>query len=285
MKAILIITFLSIVFTNCTDSNISNTDQGVNSIVDTLIFSSRGFNSGHNLKLMSDNQFIDENLWASCFGGGGKRKVLGSYNTQNGKTVLTPKIIEFTESPMLGLDAVIETKTYKYNPDSLRIQAEYYLVNWRRNKYLLSETDFDMPEYESDFVRFARYFNSESRRFKFDGFLYIENENTCDSLNPKFDYNQIPIKWQSYFLKLPIAAKIEEIKLIEKEAKYGGGFYQIKLNKGTNDKVFQGLYMTNNMNDVYIDSVYQNKSYSTIYLNKNEKPYDLINSKVITKWE
>ena len=248
------------------------------------IFASRGFNSGHKLKLTSDNKFIDESYWAGCLGGGGIQKTFGSYQTDNGKTILKPDYIELSEYPIFDRDSSVQSITYKYNPDSLRIQTEYYLVEWRRNKYLLSESEIDIPEYEHDFIRFAQYFNSESRRFKFDGFLYRDNEHTCDSLNPDFDYNQIPKKWQKYFLKHAITAKIKKMELVKVKDEYGGSLYRAELNKGAKDSIYNGLYISTKNIGLFIDSTFQNKSYTTIYLYENESPKDLIGTLVKTKW-
>lgn len=280
---------------SCNNRNNSVTEKISSLKVDTLSFSSRGFNSAHQLKLTTDNQFIDENYWAGCLGGGGTQKIYGTYSTDNGKIILNPKTVHYIETPMFESDTLMEKRISKYNPDSLKIKTDFYLVEWRRNKYLLSES-MD-PNYEmdssylekNDFIRFAQYYNSESRRFKFDGFLYIENEQTSDSLNPDFDYEQIPVEWRKYFLKKPIVTEIKRIIKIEFiKLEYAEGFFcQIELNKGTEDGVYKGLYFRNKTSrlTLFIDSTAQNKSYSTIYVSKKENANELIGTEFRTKWE
>ncbi|GHC65198.1 hypothetical protein [Ulvibacter litoralis] len=280
---------ICIILVSCSDKNNSASDNASDLQVDTLTFTSRGFNSGHKLKLTSDNQFIDENYWASCFGGGGKQIVSGTYISENKKSILTPKTVEYIESPMLEGDTILKKRIFNYNPDSLKIKTDYYLVEWRRNKYLLSENTYPIIEDENDFIRFAQYFNSESRRFKFDGFLYIDNEHTCDSLNPNFDYKQIPKKWRKYFLDKPISIEINKLLKVERiKDEYADGFYcQVELNKGEKDSVFNGLYFKNKTSrlTLFIDSTSQNNSYVTVYMSKDKNPKSLIGIELRTRWE
>lgn len=280
---------------NCNNGNNYVAERNSNLKVDTLSFSSQGFNSGHKLKLTTDNHFVDENYWASCFGGGGEQKIYGTYISDNGKIILNPKTVHYIETPMFESDTLSEKRISEYNPDSLEIKTEFYLVEWRRNKYLLSESQD--PNYgmdslyivQNDFIRFAQYYNSESRRFKFDGFLYFDNEHTCDSLNPDFDYEQIPIKWRKYFLKKPVGTTIKRVvktEVIKNE--YSNGFYcQLELNKGTKDSIYNGLYFKNKTSrlTVFIDSVTQNKSYTTIFVSKKEEANELIGTELRTRWE
>ncbi|GHC65392.1 hypothetical protein [Ulvibacter litoralis] len=296
MKSHILLFCLLFSFLSCTDKNISGNDKISASQVDTLIYSSRGFNAGHKLKLTSNNNFVDEEYWASCFGGGGLRKVSGTYVTKNGKTVLNPENVDYIEHPSFE-DDTIKRSNFSYNSDSLKIKTEYFLIEWRRNKYFLAETEIEIPEfenlptpkYENDFIRFAQYFNSESRRFKFDGFLYFDNENTCDSLNPKFDYKQIPEKWRKYFLYKPIATEIIKLLNVERvKDKYSDGFYcQVELNKGEKDSVYTGLYFKNKRSrlTIFIDSTSKNKSYTTIYMSKDKNPKNLIGTELRTRWE
>lgn len=279
----------------CNNGNNYVAEQTSNLEVDTLSFSSRGFNSGHTLKLATDNNFIDENYWAGCLGGGGTQKIYGTYISDNGKIILNPRTVHYIETPMFENDTISEKTITEYNPDSLNIKTEYYLVEWRRNKYLLSESMDPNYEMESssleqnDFIRFAQYYNSESRRFKFDGFLYFDNEHTCDSLNPDFDYEQIPVKWRMYFLKKPIVTTIKRVVKTEViKDEYADGYYcQIELNKGTADSIYNGLYFKNRTSrlTLFIDSTTQKKSYTTIFVSKKAEANELIGTELRTRWE
>lgn len=283
------IVFISILVISCNNRNKSVAEKNSNLKVDTLSFSLRGFNSGHKLKLATDNQFIDEDYWAFCGGGGGAQKIYGTYKSENGKIILNPKTVHYIERPMFESDTLLEKWITEYNPDSLKIKTEYFLVEWRQNKYLLSEKLTPVIEKENDFIRFAQYFNSESRRFKFDGFLYIDEEDATDTINSDFDYNQIPSKWRKYFLYKPIAIEIKRVERLEKEKDdVADGYYcRVEINKGIKDSIYNGLYFKNKESDLtlFIDSTFQNKSYSTIYMFKDEKPNDLIGLELRTRWE
>lgn len=289
------IAFISILIISCNGRNNSVAEKNSNVKVDTLVFSSRGFNSGHKLKLATDSKFIDENYWAGCLGGGGRQKIYGTYTSENGQINLNPETVHYIETPMFESDTLSEKRINEYNPDSLEIKTEYYLVEWQRNKYLLSESldpNYEMDSLyivQNDFIRFAQYYNSESRRFKFDGFLYLDNEHTCDSLNPDFDYEQIPIKWRKYFLKKPIVTTIERVVKTEViKDEYRDGFYcQIELNKGSVDNIYNGLYFRNRTSrlTLFVDSTAQNKSYTTIFVSKKEEANELIGTELRTKWE
>lgn len=279
------IVLICILIISCNNKNSSVVEKNSNLKVDTLNFSSRGFNSGHKLKLTTDNQFIDENHWAGCLGGGGKQKIYGTYISDKGKIILNPKTVHYIETPMFKDDTLSKKSVAKYNSDSIKIKTEYFLVEWRQNKYLLSEKTTPVIEEENDFIRFAQYFNSESRRFKFDGFLYNDKEDTSDSINSSFDYNQIPSKWRKYFLSNPIVTKIKKVERLEK---VDDGYYcRVEMNKGIKDDIYKGLYFKNKDSrlTLFIDSTFQDKSYSTIYIFKEEKLNDLINLELRTRWE
>lgn len=282
------IAFISILIISCNDGN-NYVAEKSNLKVDTLSFSSRGFNSGHKLKLATDNHFIDENYWAGCLGGGGRQKVYGTYISDNGKIILNPKTVHYIETSMFESDTHSEKRITEYNPDSLKIKTEYFLVEWRQNKYLLSETTNPIIEEENDFIRFAQYFNSESRRFKFDGFLYIDKEDNLDTLISNFDYNQIPSKWRKYFLDKPIVTEIKRAERLQKEKDddVDGYYCRVEINKGIKDGIYNGLYFKNKDSKLtlFIDSTFQNKSYSTIYMFKDEKLNDLIGLELRTRWE
>lgn len=280
---------------SCNGRNNSVAKKNPHVKIDTLIFSSSGFNSGHKLKLATDNKFIDENFWASCLGGGGRQKIYGTYISDNGKIILNPKTVHYIETPMFESDTLSKISISEYNPDSLEIKTEYYLVEWRRNKYLLSESmdpNYEMDSLyiaQNDFIRFAQYYNSESRRFKFDDFLYFDNEHTCDSLNPDFDYEQIPIKWRKYFLKKPIVTTIKRVVKTEViKDEYADGYYcQIELNKGTVDSIYNGLYFKNRTSrlTLFIDSTTEKKSYTTIFISEKSEANELIGTELRTRWE
>ncbi len=259
--------------------------------IDTLTFTSKGFNSRHYIKLASDSTFVDEQRWASCLSGGGAQKIYGQYTSKNGKYTFSPKHVEqFDYIELADGNDITEVREFKYHKDSVlfEIPSNYHLVEWKQEQYLLSENNlFERYAIEHDFVKFAKFFNSESRGFKLDGHFLIHELETSDSEFPKFDFNQIPKKWRHYFLKEPLRATITDIvPLDHKDNDSDGQYWMVEINKGTDDLVYEGLYFSDKDSfiDITTDSISEHKSYGVVYLFSDENSNNAIGRQLRTKW-
>lgn len=286
-KPISILSLLCILSCN---NDIQN-GKSKSSKIDTLTFTSKGFNSRHLIKLTTDNTFVDEQLWAGCLGGGGSQKIYGKYESKNGVNTFSPEYVKRTEYfEFPGNENFSEKSEFKYHKDSvlLKIPNKYYLVEWKQNKYLLSDyNQFSDNPNDNDFIKFAKYFNSELRGFKLDGHFSTNESKGNDSIYSEFNFNQIPEKWRKYFLKEPLTATITDFKVLEINLNDNDGKYWIvEINKGTDNKIYDGLYFydKNRFIDITVDSLFQNKSYGTVYLFNDENTENIIGTELKTKW-
>ncbi len=259
--------------------------------VDTLTFTSKGFNSIHYIKLASDSIFIDEQRWASCLGGGGAQKIYGQYTTKNGEYTFNPKHVKhFEYLEWADGKEVTEVREFKYHKDSVlfNMPSTYHLVDWKQEQYLLSGDNlFERYEIEHDFVKFAKFVNSESRGFKLDGHFLIREMTKSDSIDPKFNFNQIPEEWRHYFLKEPLRTTITDIiPLDHKDNDNDGQYWMVEINKGADDLIFEGLYFSDKDSFIEIttDSISKEKSYGVVYLFSDENSKDAIGRQLRTKW-
>jgi hypothetical protein len=284
------ISILSLLYILSCNNDIQN-GKSNSSKIDTLTFTSKGFNSGHNIKLTNDNTFIDEQLWAGCLGGGGSQKIYGKYESKNGAYTFSPEKVEriehfeFTEN-----DVFTERTEFQYHKDSVLIEMpnQYYLVEWKQNKYLLSDfNQFSDNHNDNDFIRFAKYFNSELRGFKLDGHFLTNESKGNDSISSEFNYNQIPKKWRKYFLKEPLTATISDFKVLESDLNDNDGkYWVVEINKGTDNRIYEGLYFydKDRFIEITVDSLFSNKSYGTVYLFNDENIENIIGTELKTKW-
>ena len=212
MKYIQII-ILFLIF-SCTNNNSKSIEKGLDlQKIDTLTYKYNGFNYGLKLDLLSNGYFISENYIFSCFGGGERKKVYGTYKMDNQNLTLNPERIELIEYPE-DLTSNAKTTKIKYGTNSLKIKTKFQMVTWENNQYLLSE-HFDFQwnaEEENDYIRFANCLNNGLEP-EISG-VYLANK-TNDTITSKFDVKQIPEKWQRFFLNEPVSAKIKSIKRIE----------------------------------------------------------------------
>jgi hypothetical protein len=253
--------------------------------IDTLKYSYSGFNSGLRLYLLSDGRFINDDALFSCFGGGERTRVFGTYEMDSLKLTLNPEKIELIVYPE-EMELKPTTTQFEYGIDSLKIKTEFRVLNWETNKYLLSDFyDFSSGiDKENDFIRFADYVNN--------GFepetsgMYL-SKRSKDSVKSEFDIKKIPQKWQEYFLKESISAKIKNIKKIVDENDSEYFWWQIELDKGKKDGVTKRLSMTTEDYIIFfdIDSVLNNRSFGQYYMpDFTAKKYP-IGTELRTKWK
>ena len=252
--------------------------------IDTLKYSYDGFNNGLRLDLLSDGRFINEDYSFSCFGGGERKKVFGTYKMDSLKLTLNPESIEFIEYPE---DMELKPKTTKttYGVDSLKIKTEFQVVKWENNKYLFSDYyDFGWSlDKENDYIRFANYLNMGLEP-GMNG-MYLVNK-TKDSITSEFDLKQIPEKWESYFLKEPVSAKIKNIKKVIDPTDEENISWQIELDKGEKDRINNRLTLETRDGGFFIevDSVLTNRSFGMTYMCDFTPKKFPIGTELRTKW-
>lgn len=263
----------------------SDGKKNINPNIDTLRYSYSGFNNGLRLDLLSDGRFINEKYVFGCTGGGERKKVFGTYKIDSLNLKLIPEKIELTEYPF-EMESQPETSNFNYGIDSLKIKTEFQIVTWENKEYLLSDFyDYGWSlDKENDYMRFADYVNSGLEP-ETSG-MYLVNR-TKDSITAKFDLSQIPEKWQKYFLKEPISAKIKSIrKVIDKEDNENF-WWRIELNKGEDNGMNSRLTMTtkDEMFFMDIDSVLKNSSYGRYYMPDFTPDKYPIGTELRTKWK
>ena len=279
------ILILFLIFSCSNNKTKSNEEKIDIKNIDTLRYSYDGFNNGLRLDLLSDGRFINENYLFSCFGGGERKKVFGTYKMDSLKLTLNPERIEFIEYPE-DMELKPKTTKIKYGIDSLKIKTEFQVVQWENNKYLFSDYfDFGWSlDKENDYIRFADYLNTGLEP-EMNG-MYLVNK-TKDSITSEFDLKQIPEKWQSYFLKEPVSAKIKNItKVIDPNDKENIS-WQIELDKGEKDRINNRLTLETQDGEFFIevDSVLINRSFGKYYLPDFTKEKYPIGTELRTKWK
>ncbi|WP_028891590.1 hypothetical protein [Tenacibaculum sp. 47A_GOM-205m] len=281
MKYIIILSFF--IFSCTTKSSLKLEKQNI----DTLKYSYKGFNNGKKLSLLSNGKFINEEYLFGCTGGGERKKVFGTYKIDSSDTYLTlnPTLVELTEYPIeREMKPII--KTIKHNIDLLKIKTNYQILKWEKNRYLLSGFFYIgwSLEEDNDYIRFANYLNSGSEPESSGMYLVNKVE---DSITSNFDLNQIPKKWENFFLRKPISAKIKSIEKIIYSKEEEDVSWLLELNKGENDLVNNRLTLKTKDGSLFIeiDSVLKNKSFGRTYIpNFSPKKYP-VGTELRTKWE
>lgn len=264
MKYIQILLLIFII--SCSNKETKSNDRNFDSQkIDTLTYRHNGFNYGLQLDLLSDGRFINEDYLFSCFGGGKRKKVFGTYKRDSLKLTLNPQRIEFIEYPEDMESKPITTKL-NYGIDSLKIKTEFQVVKWENNEYLFSEyLDLGLNlEEENDYIRFAYYLNNGLEP-KSSGMYLVRK--TKDSITSEFDLKQIPEKWQCYFLKEPISAKIKNIKKVIDPNDEVNISWLIEFDKGKKDRMNNRLTLKTKDGEFFIevDSVLKNRSFGKTY--------------------
>lgn len=271
---------------SCSDNRTKSNDKEFSSQnIDTLRYAYHGFNNGLQLDLLSDGHFINESYLFSCFGGGERKKVFGTYKMDSLRLTLNPERIEFIEYSEV-MESKPKTTKLKYGIDSLKIKTEFQVVKWENNKYLFSDYfDFGWSlDKENDYVRFADYLNSGLEP-ETSG-MYLVHK-TTDSISSEFDLEQIPEKWKSYFLKEPVSARIKNIKKVIDPIDNENIFWQIELDKGENDRINNRLTLETKDGEFFIeiDSVLSNRSFGITYMYDFTPKKFPIGTELRTKWK
>uniref|UniRef100_UPI004049D55C hypothetical protein n=1 Tax=Flavobacterium sp. TaxID=239 RepID=UPI004049D55C len=277
---------LFILIASCAQNNTESKNEQKNSKnIDTLKFSYSGFNAGQKLYLLTNGHFINDDYYFSCFGGGERNKVFGTYKMDSLSLTLFPETIEFTEYP-IEMEVKPKVTKMKYGVDSLKIKTNFQVVRWENTKYLLSEVYYEnwKSEQQNDYMRFADYLNNGYEPETSGNYLVHK---TKDSITSAFDVKQIPEKWQSYILKEPIIAKIKSIQKIIDPNDQENIYWKIELDKGKNDRVNNRLTFTTQDGEFFmeVDSILSNKSFGKTYFYDFTPKKFPIGTELRTKWK
>jgi hypothetical protein len=276
---------ISILILSCSNDKSNSNDTRFVSNIDTLSYSYNGYNNGSKLDLLSDGRFINEIYYYSCYGGGEKKLFFGTYKVDGANLTLKPVSIEFTEYPE-NRELKLKITKIKYGVDSLKIKTEFKIVKWENNRYLLSDYfDFGWNiEKENDYLRFAEYLNLGLEP-RMSG-MYLVNK-ISDSITSEFDLNQIPLAWQSYFLKEPVSAKIKSIKKINNPKDKENISWLIEFDKGERDFINDRLSFQTQDGEysIEVDSVLEKSSFGTMYMYDFSPKKMPIGTELRTKWE
>ena len=272
---------------SCSERKKNQTKKSVKT-VDTTFYKADGFNMRLKLALLSNDQFIFETSLFSCFGGGEIRKFYGTYLKNKDEIKLKPENVEIEIYPEDSPMANPTIENLKYGPDSLRIKTEFKIVNWNKNKYLLSNeyiSFFGFEDENTDYDQFAYHYNIGSEPNE-NGWYLVNKKTERDTTKSKFDLNQIPSKYRKQFLKNPIVAKITNIENVP-ETEYEGEHWLITINKGKVDGVNKNLvFQTENM-EMFIepDTIFENTTIGKSYLYNFKKEKYPVGTILKTKWD
>lgn len=284
MKYIQILILILIFSCSNNKNKLNDKEFGLQNI-DTLRYGYNGSNYGVQLDLLSDGRFINENYLFSCLGGGERKKVFGTYKMESLKLTLNPERIEFIEYSE-DIPSKPKMTKIKYGIDSLKIKTEFQVIKWENNEYLFSEFfDFGWSlEKENDYIRFADYLNSGLEP-EMNGMYLVRK--TTDSITSEFDLKQIPEKWQSYFLKEPVSAKIKYIKKVVDPNDKENISWLIELDKGKNDRINNRLTLQTKDGGFFIevDSVLTHRSFGMTYMYDFTLKKIPIGTELRTKWK
>ncbi|WP_028375076.1 hypothetical protein [Leeuwenhoekiella sp. MAR_2009_132] len=139
MKIVLKTLILLLIF-SCSNKQSSETKESAIKI-DTILYSYHGFNHHRKLDLLSNKEFIRFESVASCFGDARIEKHFGKYTMTDSTLQLNPNKVE-----LIVYSSFPEEKDRKeileYGADSLKINTDYQIFEWRNKEYLLSK-DYD----------------------------------------------------------------------------------------------------------------------------------------------
>ena len=273
---------------SCSEEKAKSTkDYAIVQKIDTLKYAYNGFNNGLKLDLLSDGSFINENYVFSCFGGGERKKVFGTYTMDSTQLTLFPEKVQFIEY-FDEMESKPKLTKVPYGTDSLKIKTNFKILTWNKTKYLFSDS-FDYgwePDLENDFIRFADYLNSGLEPNDHGMYLVSENKE-IEVIENEFDLNQIPNDWRCYFLENPISAKTISIKKTNHPFIEESTTWKVELNKGEDDGIMVGLSFEAEDGNflMEITKVSKNRSYGYFYYDELDDKNLPIGMELRTKWE
>ena len=280
---------LVLLILSCSNKQSSETKESAIKI-DTISYSYHGFNHHRKLDLLSNKEFIRFESVASCFGDARIEKHFGKYTVTDSTLQLNPNKVE-----LIVYSSFPEEKDRKemleYGADSLKINTEYQIFEWKNKEYLLSK-DYDSLrtyDFRNDYQQFAYYYNIGEEPNDSGNYLTRTKKDT--TLNIVWNINKIPKEYRNDFLKEPISVKIvDRKKKVEKDEydpEYEIVSWQIKVNKGIDDGITKGLHFTTKDDEFFIDiDSTQNKvSFGKCYIYNMEEQFFRIGTEMRTKWK
>jgi hypothetical protein len=282
-------TLILVLILSCSNKQSSETkDSAVK--IDTISYAYHGFNHHRKLDLLSNQKFIRFESVASCFGDARIEKHFGIYKMTDSTLTLEPNKVE-----IIVYSSFPEEKDRKtnvdYGADSLKINTDFQIFDWKNKEYLLSEKYDSLRTYDfrNDYQQFAYYYNIGEEPN--DSGNYLTRTKKDSSINVAWNINRIPKKYRNAFLKEPISVKIiDRKKRIEKDEYDQENeliSWRIKINKGTEDGVTTGLHFQTEDDEFFIDidSTQSNTSFGSCYIYNMEEQFFRIGTEMRTKWE
>ncbi len=289
MKFVLKIATLLLIL-SCSDKrSLESKEEAI--AIDTISFSYHGFNQHGQLDLLSNNAFIKIESIASCFGDARIAKHFGYYTRNGSKICLSPQKVE-----LLVYSGFPEQKEHRdsleYGPDSLKINTEYQLFEWKNKEYLLSKANDSISlDLTDDYLQFSYYYNRGAEPQESGNYLTRIKKDT--TVNVPWDSNNIPKEYRNIFLDEPLSVLIVDRKKHVEREYYNSDYelelvsWRIKINKGADSGVTKGLHFTTKDDQFFIDidSVLLKESYGTCYIYNMEEQLFRVGTEMRTKWE
>lgn len=288
MKIVLKTLFLILIL-SCSNKQSSEKKESAIKI-DTISYSYHGFNHHRKLDLLSNNKFIRFESVASCFGDARIEKHFGEYSMTDSTLQLNPNKVE-----LIVYSSFPEEKDRKeileYGADSLKINTDYQMFEWKNKEYLLSK-DYDSLrtyDFRNDYQQFAYYYNIGEEPNNSGNYLTRTKNDT--TINIVWNINKIPKEYRNDFLKDPISVKIVDRKKIVEKDDYDQESelvsWYIKIDKGEVDGIKKGFHFTTEDEEYFIDidSVQSKVSFGKCYIYNMDEQYFRIGTEMRTKWK
>lgn len=252
MKNILYIFIPLLLLISCNNHNEKNIETTLGLEEKFVI---KGFNIGVEIYLFPDFTFLNRFYSKACLGGFFIKDVTGTYKLDGQNVIFSPQTMIFQEdweSHEISNTTKIDTISY-YISDSTKIQSEYKIVEISDVKFLVSESDInehdDIFYKNSNFIALANLYNSYKHE-EATRELLANKDTMIDFRNLNMMEN-IPTKWQDYFLQEPIRTEITSVRVVKNVIRYKGteedcGYTLIptyKLNAGAQRGIKEGMIL------------------------------------------
>lgn len=258
--------------------------------IDTISYAYHGFNHHRKLELLSNKEFIRFESVASCFGDARIEKHFGKYEITDSILTLNPQKVELTVYSSFP-EEKDRKEILEYGVDSLKINTDYQIFEWKNKEYLLS-TEYDSLrtfDFRNDFQQFAYYYNIGEEPNNSGNYLTRTKNDT--TINIVWNIKKIPEEYRNDFLKEPISVKIVDRKKIVEKDDYDLESelvsWYIKVDKGEDDGIKKGFHFTTEDDEYFIDidSVQNKVSFGKCYIYNMDEQYFRIGTEMRTKWK
>jgi len=288
MKRILSISILFLILSCSQKESSESKIKGIQN--DTISFSYNGFNHHRKLDLLSNQEFIQFESIASCFGDMWIEKHYGKYTATDSTIKLEPSMVELIVYSSFP-EEIEKKSTIPYGPDSLKINTEYKIFGWKNKEYLLSEEYDSLKSFElrNDYEKFAYYYNlGEEPNNSGNYFKRLKKDST---INIPWNINKIPKIYREDFLEEPISVKIIErkkkVEIDEYDPEGELVSWRIKIDKGAKNGIRKGFHFTTKNGEFFmdVDSTRSDVSFGSCSIYNMEEKFFRIGTEMRTKWE